>query len=72
MEFYISLETIEFFITIVVAGVCYGFYCYRNGLRRGWDNAMYTLEEEGIISIDDTGEVARVDDKKYKECRDYR
>lgn len=72
MDFHIDLETLEFFVALVIAGGVYGNYLFNKGIRIGWDNAMYTLQEENIISINEEGEVYRVNDKQYKECRDYK
>lgn len=66
----ISWEEIKFFIALCVGGALYGTYCYKNGLRRGWDNAMYILSDEGLIDISESGEVTRVSDKEFKKFRD--
>jgi hypothetical protein len=71
MDIHIDLEAVKFFVVLVIAGSAYGYYVYRKGLIRGWDNAMYSLEEEGLIHIDDDGEVLRVSDKEYKEYRNF-
>lgn len=65
MDIHIDLETVKFFVVLVIAGAGYGYYVYRQGLMRGWDNAMYSLEEEGLIQIDEEGEVLRVSDREY-------
>lgn len=57
---YISVETLEFFFMLVVAGSLYGYHCYHQGLQRGVDEIILYLEEQEIISIDpDTGEIGR-------------
>ncbi len=77
MEINISIgwEEIKFFLALVVAGLGYGYHCYRTGIRKGFDDAMYTLEYEGIVKIDDeTLEVSRVSDnefRKFQESLEY-
>lgn len=72
----IGWEEIKFFLALVVVGAGYGYHCYRTGIRKGFDDAMYTLEYEGIVKIDDeTLEVSRVSDNEFrkfqKECESY-
>lgn len=57
---YISIEQIEFFIVLVIAGSLYGWYCYNKGIDAGVDDILTFLEDNQIISIDpDTGEISR-------------
>lgn len=67
----ISWEEIKFFIAICLCGIGYGYYCYRNGVRRGWDESCYQLFDSGFINIDpETLEVTRVSDKEFRKIRD--
>lgn len=66
----ISWEEIKFFIAICLCGIGYGYYCYRNGMRRGWDDCAYILESEGLINIGDDGRIDRVSDKEFRKIRD--
>lgn len=60
MDIHIDLEDLKMFATILVLGVGTNWYYYNKGLRRGWDDAMFSLEDENIIEIDDeTGEIKR-------------
>lgn len=55
---YISIETIEFFIMLVLSGSVYGWYCYKQGIQRGANEVIAYLEEEQIIYINpETGEI---------------
>ena len=65
----ISWEEVKFFLVLVVVGVCYGYYTYRQGMRRGWDSAIYGLEDAGVIHVNDEGEVCRISDKEYKNIQ---
>lgn len=57
---YISLETIEFFFWLTIAGSLYGYHCYKQGLQRGAEDVILFLEEQEIIYIDpETGEIER-------------
>lgn len=71
MDIHIDLEAVKFFVVLVIAGSLYGWYCYKQGIKVGFDDAMYMLQEEFIVKIDDeTLEVSRVSDhefRKYKE-----
>lgn len=69
MDIHIDLETVKFFVLLVISGVGYGYYCYRNGLKRGWDDCAYALESSGVIEIDDDGEILRVSDRDYHEFK---
>lgn len=66
MEVYIDINTIKDFVILLVAGILYGWYCYKRGLIVGWDNAMYELEKSGYLYVDDDGEVKRYSDKEYR------
>lgn len=67
MDIHIDLETIKFFVVLVISGSLYGFYVYRQGIKRGWDDCAYTLENEGLIEIDDEGGINRVSDTQFKK-----
>ena len=62
---FISPEILYFIIT-VICGIGYGYYCYKNGLRSGAENAMFYLEELKFIRIDDEGEIRRISDREFK------
>ncbi len=65
----ISWEEIKFFIALVVAGIGYGYYVYHRGMRKGWDDLAYLLDAEGIILVDDNGEICRVSDRDYAKFK---
>lgn len=67
MDIHIDLEAVKFFVVLVIAGSLYGYYVYRQGIKIGWDDAMYTLENEGLIEIDDEGKINRVSDTQFKK-----
>lgn len=67
MDIHIDIDTLKFFIALLVSGICYGWYCYKRGLKVGWDDAMYELERSGYLYIDDEGEVRRYNDKEYRD-----
>lgn len=67
MDIHIDLETIKFFVVLVIAGSLYGYYVYRQGIKRGWDDCAYTLENEGLIEIDDEGAINRVSDTQFRK-----
>ena len=64
----LSSEVIELF-TVIIAGIIYGWYCYNQGKKCGWDDAMYSLEEIGFLQVNDEGEVCRITDKEYNETQ---
>jgi hypothetical protein len=66
----ISWEEIKFFIALVIAGSLYGYHVYRKGIKRGWDDAIYTLEDAGVVYVDDAGDVCRVSDKEFREFQE--
>ena len=66
----ISWEEVKFFFALVIAGSLYGYHCYRRGKRNGFDDAMYLLESEGLISIDDDGRIGRVSDREFREMQE--
>lgn len=60
MDIHIDLESLKMFVAIVVAGSVYGHYLYKRGLRKGWDDLAFELEDAGIINVDEeTGEITR-------------
>jgi hypothetical protein len=64
---FISPEVLYFIITLI-CGIGYGFFCYRNGLRTGAENAMFYLEDLRYIKIDDeSGEISRITDREFKK-----
>jgi hypothetical protein len=65
MDIHIDLQLFKLFVAIVIAGVLYGHYVYRQGLKRGWDDLAYLLTDEGLIQIDENGEILRVSDREY-------
>jgi hypothetical protein len=67
MDIHIDIDTIKFFIALLVSGIGYGWYCYKRGLKVGWDDAMYELERSGYLYIDEEGEVRRYNDKEYRD-----
>lgn len=66
-EIVISVESLKMFSAIFIAGALYGYYCYRNGLKRGWDNCAYSLQDAGLIDVNSEGEIIRISDKEYRE-----
>lgn len=66
----ISWEEIKFFIALVIAGSLYGYHVYRKGIKRGFDDCAYLLAEEGVIFIDDDGNIGRVSDKEFREFQE--
>lgn len=63
---FISTDILYFIITIV-CGVGYGYYCYKNGLRAGAENAIFYLEDLNFITVDEeSGEINRVSDRQFK------
>ena len=66
----ISWEEIKFFIALIIAGSLYGYHCYMRGKKIGFDDAMYLLESEGLISIDDDGRIGRVSDREFREIQE--
>ena len=66
----ISWEEIKFFIALIIAGSLYGYHCYMRGKKTGFDDAMYLLESEGLISIDDDGRIGRVTDREFREIQE--
>lgn len=69
MDIHIDLETVKFFVVLVIAGSAYGWYCYRKGLMRGWDRSIYSLEDAGFLYVDEDGEIQRVSDRQYNEFK---
>jgi hypothetical protein len=69
MDIHIDSETLKLFASIVIAGSIYGHYLYKKGLKRGWDDLAYLLEGEGLIQIDDEGEILRVSDREYHKLK---
>ena len=66
----IPWEEVWFFLALVVSGAAYGMYCFYRGKKVGFDDAMYTLQLEGFVNIDeDTLEVTRMSDRQYKEYK---
>ena len=71
MEIYIDFKDIGLFLSIVVFGSAHSWYWFKKGLKRGWDDSMYSLAEEGIVDIDEeTFEVKRVSDREYKKYKE--
>lgn len=66
----ISWEEIKFFIALVVAGACYGYYVYNKGLKKGWDDAIYSLEDAGVVYVDEDGDVCRVSDRDFEDYKE--
>ena len=71
MDIHIDRETVEFFIALVLSGSVYGWYCYKQGIKRGWDDSIFSLEDAGFLQIKDNGEVKRISDKEYKEYLEF-
>ena len=68
MDIHIDLDNIKLFCSIVFLGVINGYFMYRKGLKRGWDDLAYELTMSGYIDINDkTLEITRVSDIKYKK-----
>lgn len=66
----ISWEEIKFFIALCVAGGFYGYYVYNRGLKKGWDNAIYSLEDAGVLYVDEDGDVCRVSDQEFESYQE--
>lgn len=66
----ISWEEVKFFIALIVSGSLYGWYCYKKGLKRGWDHAIFALEDYGFLSVDDSGNVIRMTDKEFRDYQE--
>ncbi len=66
----ISWEEIKFFIALVIVGSLYGLYVYRKGFMRGFDNAIYRLEDSGVVYVDEAGDVCRVSDKEFRKFQE--
>lgn len=66
----LSWDQIFFFLALVVSGSLYGWYCYNKGTKRGWDKAIFSLEDAGMLYVDDDGEVCRVSDKEFKKFKE--
>ena len=74
MDIHIDLGQIGFFIALIIVGVASNWYYHRKGLKEGWDNLAYLLSDEGLIDIDEDGEIHRVSDhefKKFKQSMEY-
>jgi hypothetical protein len=69
MDIHIDSEQLKLFFAIVIAGAVYGQWLYRKGLRHGWDQSIYSLEDAGFLQVDEEGEVKRVSDRQYKEYK---
>jgi hypothetical protein len=52
-----TLDTTSMWFTtaIILAGIFYGQYMYRRGMQTGTDQVIDTLENAGIIQVDDEG-----------------
>ena len=66
----ISWEEIKFFFALVIAGSLFGLHCYRTGMKRGWDQSIFSLEDAGFLYVDDDGRVLRVSDKEFREYQE--
>lgn len=66
----ISWEEIKFFIALCIAGGFYGYHVYNKGLKRGWDNAIYSLEDAGVLYVDEDGDVCRVSDQEFEDYQE--
>lgn len=66
----ISWEEIKFFLALVVAGCFYGWYVFERGKKKGWDDAIYSLENFGVLYVDEDGDVCRVSDEEYEHFRE--
>lgn len=60
MDIHVDIESLKMFFTILVLGVGTNWYYYHKGMKKGWDNLAWELEDSGIIDVDDeTGEIKR-------------
>lgn len=66
----ISWEEIKFFIALVVAGGLYGQYLFSKGKKVGFDDAIYSLQDFGVVYVDDEGDVCRVSDEEYEHFKE--
>lgn len=58
MNIYIDLSALMYFVVTVGCGIAYGLHCFKDGVRRGADDMVEMLEDNGIIRIDEeTGEI---------------
>jgi len=70
MDIHIEIDQLLLFLSIVVMGSAISWFWFKKGVKTGWDSAMFSLEEECIVSIDDeTLEVKRVSDKQYHDFK---
>lgn len=69
MDIHIDADQLKMFVAIVIAGAVYGQYLYRKGLRHGWDNLAYLLDDESIIRVGQDGEIKRVSDREYNKYK---
>ncbi len=68
MDIHIELDQVLLFVSIVIAGSLQCWYWYNKGIKRGWDQACWSLAEVNIIKVDDeTLEISRVSDKEFKK-----
>jgi hypothetical protein len=53
----LDTDSVIFTVSIIISGIIYGQYMFRQGFKYGADETIDGLENAGIIDINENGEI---------------
>lgn len=53
----LDTDSVIFTVSIIISGIIYGQYMFRQGFKCGTDETIDGLEHAGIIDVNENGEI---------------